>query len=342
MPQFQRKFAGCFRKPAVHFVVIGALLFTWQRLGASAPEVDAEPRGPEPILVSLEKLQALPDQYAKIGGREPNLSEEKPMIADFVDDEILYREALVHGLDRGDRSIKWRLVDKMRFLTGREDGDPDELYREAIELGLDRDDVILRRLLTEKMRLLIKLAAVNEEPTEAALQAFFDEHAEDYRQPARVTFAHVFLSSDKRGDRLEADAVALREQLGDEPPQPGKPVDAGDVFALGAYFKSNSENNLAKLFGAEFAAAAIRVEPGAWSQPIRSAYGMHLIWVDGQIDSRLPELGSVKNQVRQRYLSELRERALVATMKRLREKYEVQIEGRDGTLRASALRPETA
>lgn len=252
------------------------------------------------------------------------------MVRDYADQEILYREALAHGLDKADRSVKWRLVQKMRFLEGREDDDPDELYREALALGLDRDDIVIRRLLIEKMRLLIKLGAVRTAPDEATLLEFYEQNAEDYRQPARVSLRHVFLSSDRRKQTIGADAEALLERIRSEHIEVDDAIRLGDVFALGHAFRNNSEHNLAKLLGPEFAKAAIGLSPGSWYGPIRSAYGLHLVWVDERHESALPGLEPVRNQVLQRYLAELREAELAKAMEELRRRYAVTVASSEG------------
>jgi hypothetical protein len=333
--------ARSLRKPALHFVVIGSLLFVWQRAGSGAvPASNAVAR--EPIVVSLERLQELRDSFAKLTGRPPSEAEERPLLGEFLDEEILYREARARGLDRNDRSVRWRLVEKMRFLGGDENGDPEQLYREALELGLDRDDAILRRLLSEKMRLLIQLGAVQEAPADTALQEFYAEHAEDYRQAARVTLTQVFLSADKRGAQLASDAAALRAELArGEAPRLDKSLSSGDVFPLGQHFKESSERSLAKLFGPDFAAAALRAPAGAWSQPIRSAYGLHLVWVYSRTDAAIPPFDAVRNQVRQRYLNERRERAFKTELARLRASYDVRRADSDVTRPVSDYFEET-
>ncbi len=187
--------------PALHFVAIGAALYLTQ--GIWNPTVEPAAADSErrlEIVVAPATLEELRDNFRKTTGREPNVEEQGALVRDYADSEILYREALARGLDKADRSVKWRLVQKMHFLEGREEDDPDLLYREALDLGLDRDDIIIRRLLIEKMRLLIKLGAVSQPPAEPILLDFYTQHAEDYRQPARVSLHHVFLSTDRRKD----------------------------------------------------------------------------------------------------------------------------------------------
>ncbi len=315
--------------PALHFVLIGGALFVTQALWRPA-QLESEPSDParSQIVITPAKLDELRDSYRRIAARDPEPDAQRALIRDFVDREILYREALRRGLDQDDRSVKFRLVQKMQFLEGRDDEDPEVLYREALALGLDREDIVIRRLLIEKMRLLIKLG-VREAPSEEELERFYSEHAEDYRQPARVSLHHAFLSSDKRRETLEADAEELLRELRDQRVTPAEAVAMGDAFPLGHHLTSNSEQNLAKLFGPHFAAAAIDLEPGAWHGPIRSAYGTHLVWIERREASRLPGLEPVRNQVEQRYLAELRDAELERAMEELRQRYAVVIEDED-------------
>lgn len=341
MPPPRSTAARWARLPALHFIVIGSLLFAWERAGSDAvPAPDAIAR--EPIVISQEKIDELRETFIELSGRAPSALEDQPLLGDFIDEEILYREARARGLDRDDRSVRWRLEEKMRFLGADENATPEELYREALELGLDRDDAILRRLLSEKMRLLIQLGAVQDAPDDAVLGEYYAAHGDDYRHAARATLTQVFLSADKRGDHLSADADAMRAALGEGAPRLDAPLAQGDVFPLGQHFKESSERSLAKLFGPDFAAAALRAPLGAWSTPIRSAYGLHLVWIHKRNEASQPPLDAVRSQVRQRYLSEQRERAFRAELRRLREQYQVRFEGGDASQPASVFFAETS
>ncbi len=311
--------------PALHFFVIGAVLYFTQGVWNPIAAHQAGPERPAEIVVGPITIGELRDNFRKTTGRNPVGPEEDALVRDYADREILYREALARGLDKGDRSVKWRLIQKMHFLEGREDDDPDTLYQEALELGLDREDIVIRRLLIEKMRLLIKLGAVNKPPDESEVLDFYERNAEDYRQPSRVSLRHVFLSTDKRKGETFADAARLLEKVRAESIDPDAAVKLGDVFALGHTFRTNSEHNLAKLLGPDFAKVAIGLSPGGWHGPVRSAYGFHLVWVDERQDSTLPGLNPVRNQVLQRYLAELRDAVLNEEMRQLRERYAVSV-----------------
>ncbi len=65
------------------------------------------------------------------------------------------------------------------------------LFREAKRLGLDKEDTIVKRRLVQKMHFLAEEADV-EEPDEATLRDYFSTNATRYELPKRHSFSHVF------------------------------------------------------------------------------------------------------------------------------------------------------
>jgi hypothetical protein len=127
----------------LHFVVLGGVLFAlWSRLA---------PRGR--IEVSARVVAGLAADHQRRFGRSPTDEERRALVARYVEDERLYREALARGLDRG--------------------------------------DVIVRRRLVQKMRLLLEEGAPPA-PTDAALDAYRAAHDERYAGTPRVDFEHAF------------------------------------------------------------------------------------------------------------------------------------------------------
>jgi hypothetical protein len=315
------------RWPAVHFVLLGAALFFLQTrvLGPARGRAPAPNR--KPIVVSAKRIAQIRSDYQRQTGRAPSSEVVRALIDDWVTDELLYREALAIGLDRGDRSIKWRLAQKMRFISDHPDDTPDDLYREALKIGLDRDDLVVRRILVQKMRLLTKTAITTADFSDSDLRQFFTEHRDDYLQPARVTLSHVFLSTDKRGAAAEQDAQRLLQELRSGGVTPQAATQRGDPFPLGHDYRASSAHYLEKIFGANFAKQVFELAPHEWSGPIRSAYGFHLVWIDQIRPEKVPPFDVVRSRVEQRLLSERREKHLDEKLKQLREEYGVRIEG---------------
>jgi peptidyl-prolyl cis-trans isomerase C len=87
------------------------------------------------------------------------------------------------------------------------------LYREALARGLGEGDIIIRRRLVQKMRLLLETGVDVADPDPAELRAWIEQHPGRYGGVARVTLDHVFVSRSRHGTALGAAAAALRLSL---------------------------------------------------------------------------------------------------------------------------------
>lgn len=107
------------------------------------------------IVVTKELAQALATEREELLQRPLTTEERGRVISDFVDEEVLFREAYREGLDRGDPRIRRWLVDKMEF-------------------SMDEEP---------------------EEPTPADLDALYRNKPERFMTPRVVSFDHVFFAS---------------------------------------------------------------------------------------------------------------------------------------------------
>ena len=196
-------------------------------------------------------------------------------------------------------------------------------YREALALGLDRDDTIVRRRMRQKMEFLSEdLAAV--EPSEVELESWLASHRDAFRIEPRVAFRQVFLSRDRRGERVAADALRLLGEL-----RAGKagldPSALGDPLPLPAEGEGLSASEVSRLFGGAFSARLFELAPGRWEGPVESAYGLHLVYVRERVEGRDPALAEVRDAAAREWLAERREKAREAFYRDLRSRYEVEI-----------------
>jgi len=199
------------------------------------------------------------------------------------------------------------------------------LYREALALGLSEDDTIIRRRLAQKMEFLGEGLIDPGEPSEADLHAYLKTHSEQFQEPARISFEHVFLNPEKRGARVEQDA---REVLVSFQAKDGAvdAHDAGDSILLDTRFDLVSQISIANSFGKEFAQAIMDLSPEQWQGPVRSAYGMHVVYLHERQEGRLPELDTIRNRVRMGLLSERRRDSKETFYETLRNHYEIVVE----------------
>jgi hypothetical protein len=181
---------------------------------------------------------------------------------------------------------------------------------------MDRTDVVVRRRLVQKMRLRFEARGMGVEPDEAERAAFLTQHPGRFSAPARVRITHVFAPKDP---------VVLASQLREHHVAPERALSLGAPFLHPARLPALSERELAGRFGPAFAAAVMRAEVGAWTGPIESAYGPHLVYVHESRPGGVMPLDSVRREVRQAWYADRRERALQEALEELRKGREVRV-----------------
>src|SRR5262249_25132990 len=152
------------------------------------------------------------------------------------------------------------------------------LYREALALGLDKGDTIVKRRLAQKMDFLAEDLSAVSEPTSAELAAWFESNAERFALEPRVSFRHLYFSPDRSGPRAREDAERALATLAGAPVDAPAAAALADPFMFQDYYGDRSPEQLAKLFGLGFTGDIYKLEVGAWQGPIESGYGWHLIF----------------------------------------------------------------
>ena len=199
--------------------------------------------------------------------------------------------------------------------------------REAIAAGLDRDDTIIRRRLRQKMEFLAEDTIEAPPPTDIELRTWLDAHPVIYRREPEVAFRQVLLSPEGRGARLDHDARAMRAHLA----KAGGDVaidTLGDSRLLPPEVERAPRSDVVRTFGEQFADEILVADPGQWVGPIRSGYGVHLVFVRARLEGRMPSLDEVRPQVERDFVADRRRRQLEATYEQLLERYQIVIERR--------------
>ena len=203
------------------------------------------------------------------------------------------------------------------------------LYREALALGLDKDDIIIRRRLGQKLEFIFKDLAEQIEPDEAELQQHLEDNITRYTDSIRSTFDHVYFNPDKRGADISGDAAETLELLKNEAAVTD-PLSLGDRFLYQYNFENQSKQQIARVFGREFAENLDNLEVGQWSGPVESGYGLHLVFLSDRAEPQAPTLEAVRDKVRWDLLA-LRQKELdTAFYEDLLQRYEIEIESSNG------------
>ncbi len=199
------------------------------------------------------------------------------------------------------------------------------MVREARRLGLDRDDFVIRQRLIQKMNFIDLDPASESQPDTATLKAWFDDHADRYNSPARISFTHIFFAADS--DQSNEDIIALRQALNANATAPAEALPLGERFAYLRSYQDRGLFDLKSHFGDDFVAALTpRVsEQGRWLGPLASRWGQHLIFMESYTPDRAPEFAEVQNKVLYDWQQEAKLRAEQGLAQRMAEKYTINI-----------------
>jgi len=84
---------------------------------------------------------------------------------------------------------------------------------------------------------------------------------------------------------------------------------------------------LARQLGAGFADGARSAPVARWSEPVESAYGLHLLWLHERLASEEPPLSEIRSEVRAALLREREEAGLRERLAELRRGVRVRLLG---------------
>lgn len=179
------------------------------------------------------------------------------------------------------------------------------LYREGMHLGLDENDLIVKRRVVQKMRFLIEASTPLEEPNDAQLQAWLDDHPAEFLHEASVRFDHRFFARSSQ-EAIAADRaqVALSRLHSNPFTEQAK----GDPHPFNSPALLIPRSALIRELGTQAADALIALPAGQWSGPIQSSVGVHLFKVLEQRpavqktieEAGLPLIAAVENAQRDR------------------------------------------
>lgn len=141
------------------------------------------------------------------------------------------------------------------------------LYREGLELGLDNNDLIVKRRVIQKMRFLIEASTALESPSAQQLQAWLDDHPDDFMHEASVRFEHRFFARSKNRETTIERANTALASLQSDPHPFNKPQEFVNY------------NLLVRELGKPVAETLLTLPIGEWSVPLQSGVGFHLFRV---------------------------------------------------------------
>lgn len=255
------------RDPLVHFLLIGAALFFIYGLFNTNGQIE----DPRTITVDQQRLmthmqyrarafdpERVSGEFARL---EPQALEQ--LIADYVQEEALYREARELQLDSNDYVARLRLIQRLEFT--------------------------LRGFIDNELPL-----------TQADLERYWEQHHVSYVEPATVTFTHVFFSRSRHGDARARELAenSLTELNHKRIPFEGA-GEVGDRFPYHLNYVERGEDMIASHLGMDMARRLFVLSPddSTWQGPFESPHGYHVVLLTRQQAAKAPALADIHLRV---------------------------------------------
>ncbi len=307
------------RWPLLHFLLLGGGLYLLVSRPGDQGKQAAEAGAPVVSAARLAQLEA----DAVLHLARPLTAEERAAIRqEAIDDELLFYHALAAGLDRHLPGVVERLASLLRFAG--EDGSADG--RSELELELLRRDAVARGTLVDAMRQQLAGPANPPDPGDEALAAMLAAEADRFRPPLEVRFTQVFFDPSRRRDATEREALEWRQSLIDRRQGPKAGLQISDPSPIAHEIGPATREQVARVLGAKVANAAFELSPGTWSEPIRSNYGFHLLWIEDRHAGDNLSLRDLRPEVLLLWRQREREKAFAAGLAELAASTPVRVE----------------
>ena len=205
--------------------------------------------------------------------------------------------------------------------------DEELLVQRALELGITRSDSKVRKDLTTAVIDSVLAETGDVQPTDEQLRVFYGQHRDFFAGPGRLWVRQIFCSA--RGGEDEATAQARARQVVER-------LRAGEDFAAVRSGLGDAEIvslpdaplPLAKLvdyLGPTAARAAVSLDAGQVSDPIRSSTGFHVLQVLERQADAIPALEAIRAQVVAEYRRQAGEQALRTYLNDLRARAKIEL-----------------
>jgi hypothetical protein len=312
------------RSPALHMVLIGALLF-----GAALLRGGALAAKRPQIVIPRHRLAEVRQVFAQDNGRAPTTAEDTLLLDTIIDQEVFYRYALSLGMQH-EPAVQRRLAQIAAFVDDNPHETRSEAQRadEAVDLGLHEGDLVVRKILADAAKRLIRAVVLTRQPDSAKGQEYLAANRDLFMRPARLRLTHVAVDGFKWPAAQER-AATLLQRIQQELLSPETAPALGDEPFVPSALPLLTAKDLQVRFGSTFEQALQQAPVGAWFGPVASRYGYHLVWVHERQEAYLPPFAEIRARVEQRLLEKVADEWLAIRLQQLRAEFDIVVPGRN-------------
>lgn len=196
------------------------------------------------------------------------------------------------------------------------------LYQEARSKGYEKDDSYLKKLEEFKKLTLISLLFEKEVMKEASVsdlevKDFYDKNRVEFTTTSQLRASHILVSTED-----EAQKVLERLKKGNKFENVAKAVSIDKASAKNGgdlgYFSRGQ-------MVPEFEKAALNLKVGELSDPVKTAFGYHVIKLTDRKEGPVVEFDRVKEMIRQKLANDKQKQVFDSYVANLDKKYKVEI-----------------
>lgn len=260
-----------------------------------------------------------PDAVVQVGGTAITLSELSSEYDSLPD----YARAMFQG-ENG----------KERFLA--EVVKKEILYQQALKEGLDKDAKFQKKVqdfrkLTLISELLQKQIMAKSQATEQEAKDYYNKNKKDFAVTSKIKASHILVKTEKEAQQIQArlkkgekfEAIAKEASI-----DKASAANGGDL----GYFTKGE-------MAPEFERAAVNLNIGEISGPVKTSFGYHIIKVTDRKAGPVVEFDKVKNMIIQRLSGERQKEAFDRYVNELKKNVDVKI-NKDALAKLSLQEPK--
>jgi peptidyl-prolyl cis-trans isomerase SurA len=272
-------------------------------------------------------LKELDQEGKQHGASMQEISEaHKDLLRDLIDRQLWLSKGKELGIN-GETELIQRLneIRKQYNMESLED-----LEKAAKEQGVSFEDfkanirngIITQQVMRDQVGRKIQF-------TEGEVQRWFEQHKQEYTQQESVKLSEILISTGSGGDdaakldaaKSKADDIEAKLHAGGDFSQLAKSFSDGTTAAQGGEFGNFHHGELAKVFED----ATFNLQPGQYTEPIRTKQGLLILKVDQHIKGGIPAFKDVQQEVEQNYYMARMEPAMRDYLTQMREEAYVDI-----------------
>jgi hypothetical protein len=174
------------------------------------------------------------------------------------------------------------------------------------------------------MEFLTEEQVERRQPSVGDLEAWRKAHPGRYRRDPALTFRQIPLDpTNPKGTPEQRSAVLLAQLNGPNPP--ADPSSLGDgLLLLEPRYEALPTSEVRRLFGADFATALTKLQPGGWVGPVPSGYGAHLVRLEAITPGADQPMAEVREALERDWRQEERRKAREAAYRQWQGRYRIQ------------------